>query len=63
MSTNFCGCTNREIIVAQTIGKYLYTQLRCKECGRMFTENEVIIDFDFPDNFSPEDDIIFKSDN
>lgn len=46
MSTNYCGCTNKEIIVAQTIGKFLHKQLRCKDCGRMFIEDEDIFNFD-----------------
>ena len=51
MATDFCGCINREIIVAQVIGKYLHKQLRCRDCGRMFTEEEQLDDFDDVDKF------------
>ena len=61
MSTNFCGCTRREIIVAQVVGKYLHKQLKCKDCGRIFTEDEIISDFSFPDKFISEWDIIKNS--
>ena len=61
MSTNFCGCTRREIIVAQVVGKYLHKQLRCKDCGRMFTEDEIISDFSFPDCGAPFWDIKNKN--
>jgi hypothetical protein len=50
MTSDFCNCIHKEIVVAYTIGKYLYTQLRCKECGRMFTENEKLDEIDFPKN-------------
>ena len=46
MANDFCNCINKEIIVAQTMGKYLHKQLRCKDCGRMFIEDEKMDDKD-----------------
>ena len=63
MSTNLCGCTRREILVAQVVGKYIHKHFRCKNCGRMFTEDEMINDFNFPDKFTPEWDIKLKNNN
>jgi len=43
MTVKFCGCTRRELIVAQVIGKYIHKQFKCKDCGRMMFEQERII--------------------
>lgn len=40
METKYCNCVNQETIVASTVGRFLYTQSKCSNCGRMFTKKE-----------------------
>lgn len=44
MTNKFCNCIDQETIVASTVGRFLYTQTRCRNCGRMFTKKEELFD-------------------
>lgn len=44
MRNNYCNCIDQETIVASTVGRFLYKQSRCKDCGRMFSEKQKLFD-------------------
>ena len=55
MTVNFCGCIRRELIVVQVIEGYLHKQYKCRDCGRMFFEQEKLLE--------DIDDLIDNTDN